>query len=133
MVRHNPMPDLNDDTLELPQLFKKLASDGARWADAEFALARAEAGNVLQGYLAGLAIAILCFAMAISALVIFAQGAAIALTPYVHGPFLAHVTVGLMIAVLIVILGLVSRHLLVRKHKPLGMIFKWLVGNSGEK
>ena len=40
-----------------PELFKELAGDGKRWLDAELALAKAEAGLRMRGYVAGLGVA----------------------------------------------------------------------------
>ena len=57
-----PMPKATAEPLHyraskpaFPELIKELAGDGKRWIDAEFALAKAEAGLRLRGYASGLA------------------------------------------------------------------------------
>jgi hypothetical protein len=116
-----------------PELFKELAGDGARWADAELALARAEAGVLLRGYAAGLVVAVLCLSVMIAALVILAQASVIALMPYVNGAFSANVIVGLILVGFVLALALTARHLLARKTQPMGLIFRWLAGDARER
>jgi len=116
-----------------PELFKELAGDGKRWADAELALAKAEAGVLLRGYAAGLVVALLSFAALISAVVILAQACVIALTPYVNNQILAGLTVGLILLGVVMLLALTARHLLARKTSPTGLIFRWLAGDARER
>jgi hypothetical protein len=116
-----------------PELFKKLAGDGARWADAELALAKAEAGSLLRGYVAGIVVAVLGIVVLIAALVIFAQAGVMALVPYVNSELLAGVTVGLILLGIVAMLGLTARHLLAHKTPPRGLIFRWLMGDVRER
>lgn len=116
-----------------PELFKKLAGDGARWADAELTLAKAEAGSLLRGYVAGIVVAVLGIVVLIAALVIFAQAGVIALVPYVNSELLAGVTVGLILLGIVVMLALTAWHLLAHKTPPRGLIFRWLMGDARER
>ena len=129
------MPRASDERLEYPApksgfsgLFKELADDGARWADAELALTRAEAGVLLRRYIAGFAVASVAFAAVIAAIVILAQACVIALLPYVSGQISANAIVGLILVGLVMLLALTARHLLTRKTPPLSLIFRWLAG-----
>ncbi len=128
-----PMPNSTTEPLELSQLLKKLVGDGARWADAEITLAQAEAGLILRGYMAGVAVSLLCFALSITTLVIFAQAGAIALLSYINNPVFAYLTMGLALTTIVVILTLLARHLFIRKQRPVGIIFKWLAGRGIKK
>lgn len=129
------MPRISGERLENPApksafsgLFKELAGDGARWADAELALTRAEANILLQRYVTGLAVASMAFAAVIAALVILAQACVIALLPYVNGQISANAIVGLILVGLVMFLALTARHLLANKPRPVSMIFRWLAG-----
>ena len=113
-----------------PELFRELAGDGKRWADAELALAKAEAGVLLRGYAAGLVVALLSFAGLIAGIVILAQACVIALVPYVDSQILAGVTVGIVLLGAVVLLALIAQHLLTRKTPPKGLIFRWLAGDA---
>lgn len=134
------MPRVGAEQLQYPaskpafsELFRELAGDGARWADAELALAKAEAGVLLRGYAAGLVVVLLSFAALIAAIVILAQASVIALMPYVNDQALAGVAVGLILLGGVVLLALTARHLLTRKTQPMGLIFRWLAGDARER
>ena len=116
-----------------PELFRELAGDGARWADAEIALAKAEAGVLLRGYMAGLVVAIVCLSVLIAALVILAQASVIALIPYVNGALSANVTVGLILIGFFLALAFTARHLLMRETRPVSLIFRWLAGADAQE
>ena len=120
-------------TPAFPELFRELAGDGARWADAEIALAKAEAGVLLRGYMAGLVVATVCFSVLIAALVILAQASVIALIPYVNGAFSANVTVGLILMGFFLALAFTARHLLMRETRPVSLIFRWLAGVDSQE
>ena len=132
MDLHNTMPKINSGDAALPQLFKKLADDGARMAEAELAMARAEAAAIIRGYVLGLAVGGFCLAMAVTTLTILAQASAIALTPYVLNSAYAYFTVGLLLAAMTISLAVVAASLFSRKHRPIGLIFKWLAGDGVE-
>jgi hypothetical protein len=129
MEQHKRMPKLHEPP-ELLQLFRQLAIDGLRWIEAELALTKAEAGSLLRGYMAGIALAILCFALTITTSVILAQAGAIALTPFVSSPAYAYLSVGLALALIVVVLSFATRYLFVGKHRTASMISKWIV-NAG--
>ena len=129
------MPRISDEQLGYPAskpvfsgLFKELAGDGARWADAELALTRAEASVLLQRYVAGLAVASAGFAAIIAAVVILAQACVMALLPYVDGQVSANLIVGFTLIGLVIFLTLTARHLLANKTRPMSLIFRWLAG-----
>lgn len=115
-----------------PELFKELANDGKRWLEAELALTKAEAGLRLRGYAAGLAVALAAFALFIAALVVLAQACVAALLPYVSGPVIAGLAVGLSLFLIVAILALLAKNLLVSKKRPIGMVFRWLAGTMPE-
>jgi hypothetical protein len=115
-----------------PELFKELANDGKRWLEAELALTKAEAGLRLRGYAAGLAVAVAAFALFIAALVVLAQALVAALLPYVSGPVIAGLAVGLSLLLIVAILALLAKNLLVSKKRPIGLVFRWLTGTMPE-
>lgn len=115
-----------------PELFKELSSDGMRWLEAELALAKAEAGLRLRGYAAGLGVAFASLSILIAATVVLAQACVVALMPYVSGPAIAGLAVGIILLILVVALALLAKSLLVNKTRPLGLVFRWLAGNATE-
>ena len=115
-----------------PELFKELSSDGKRWLEAELALAKAEAGLRLRGYAAGLGVAFASLAILIAATVILAQAGVAGLTPYMSGPAAAGLTVGIILLVIVVVLAFLAKSLLVNKTRPIGLVFRWLAGNTPE-
>ena len=129
------MPKVSAEQLGYPAskslfsgLFKELAGDGARWADAELALTRAEAGVLLQRYMAGLAVASMAIAVIVAAAVILAQACVIALLPYVNDQVSANLIVGFTLIGLVMVLALTARHLLASKTRPMSLIFRWFAG-----
>ena len=115
-----------------PELFKELADDGKRWLEAELALAKAEAGLRLRGYAAGLAMAFAALALFITAAVVLAQACVVALMPYVSGPAIAGLAVGLSLLLVVAVLAIIAKSLLVSKQQPIGMVFRWLSGTLPE-
>jgi hypothetical protein len=113
-----------------PELFKELAGDGKRWLDAELALAKAEAGLRIRGYAAGLGAAFAGLAVLIAATVVLAQAGVAALTPYVNGPAVAGLAVGIILLVVVAVLALVAKTLLVNKTRPVSLVFRWLTGDE---
>ena len=135
MARHGHMPRISDEQLGYPAskpvfsgLFKELAGDGARWADAELALTRAEAGALLQRYMTALAVVSMAIAAIIAAVVILAQACVIALLPYVNEQVSANLIVGFTLIGLVMVLALIARLLLSNKTRPMSLIFRWLAG-----
>ena len=127
------MPKIDKGPAALPQLIRKLADEGAHVAEAELALARAEAAVIIRGYVTGIAVGGFCLAMAVTTLTILAQASAIALTPYVANPVYAYFTVGLLLAAITIGLAVVAANIVSRKHRPIGLIFKWLSGDGAQK
>lgn len=127
------MPKPYGEQLALPMLFKQLAGDGARMAEAELALARAEIAAIVRGYLIGIAVGILCMATAITTAIILAQAGVVALTPFVTNPVFAYLGVGVFLAMTTVTLAFVAGSTLSRKHRPIGVILKWLTGEGATK
>jgi hypothetical protein len=134
-----PMPKAGAEPLHypsskpaFPELFKELSSDGMRWLDAELALAKAEAGLRVRGYAAGLGMAFASLCIMISAIVVLAQACVAALMPYVSGPAVAGLIVGVILLIVVVALALLAKGLLVNKTRPIGLVFRWLEGNSPE-
>lgn len=134
-----PMPKAGAEPLHYPSskaafpgLFKELADDGKRWLDAELALAKAEAGLRVRGYVAGLGVAFAGLAILIAAIVVLAQAGVAALTPYVSGPAVAGLAVGIALLVIVAVLALVAKSLLVNKTRPIGLVFRWLTGDETE-
>jgi hypothetical protein len=115
-----------------PELFKELAGDGKRWLDAELALAKAEAGLRVRGYAAGLVVAFGGLTVMLAATVVLAQACVAALTPYVGGPGIAGLVVGIALLAIVVVLALVAKTLLVNKTRPVGLVFRWLTGDESE-
>jgi hypothetical protein len=111
-----------------PELFKELAGDGKRWLEAELALAKAEAGLRLRGYAAGLAVAFAALAIFLAAIVVLAQACVAGLMPYVSGPAVAGLAVGLCLLLVVAVLAVLAKSLLVSKKRPIGMVFRWLAG-----
>jgi hypothetical protein len=134
-----PMPKAGAESLHFraskpafPELFKELAGDGKRWIDAELALAKAEAGLRLRGYAIGVGVAFAGFLILIAAIVVLAQASVAALTPYVSGPAVAGLIVGIALLVIVGVLALVAKSLLVNKKRPVGLVFRWLAGDEAE-
>lgn len=115
-----------------PELFKELAGDGKRWLDAELALAKAEAGLRLRGFAAGLGVAFASLVILIAAIVVLAQAGVAALTPYVSGPAVAGLAVGVILLIVVTALALLAKTLLINKTRPVGLVFRWLAGNDTE-
>ena len=109
----------------LSQLLKQLAGDGVRVAEAELAQARSELGNVVRGLVIGIVMGAAGLAVMMVAVTLFAQSAALALTPYVSNPALAYLWVGLLLAVVTISLFVMAYRCLMKKRKPVGLIFKW--------
>jgi hypothetical protein len=134
-----PMPRASAEPLHypsskpaFPELFKELAGDGKRWLDAELALAKAEAGLRVRGYAAGLGVAFAGLAVLLAAIVVLAQACVTALAPYVGGPAVAGLAVGIALLLIVVVLALVAKTLLVNKTRPVGLVFRWLTGDESE-
>jgi hypothetical protein len=134
-----PMPKAGAEPLHypsskpaFPELFKELAGDWKRWLDAELALAKAEAGLRVRGYAAGLGVVFASLAILIAAIVVLAQAGVAALMPYVSGPAIAGLAVGIILLVIVAALALLAKSLLINKTRPIGLVFRWLTGDESE-
>ena len=113
----------------LPDAFQRLARDGARWAGAEFALARAEAGVILRRSAAGIGAAVAALLVMLVALVILAQAAVAALAPLLRGPVFAGLAVGLGLLICVILLLLMARYLLTARNARLASpVLRWFTG-----
>lgn len=119
------MPHSSGLRNSFPQLIKQLASDGARVAESELALARAEIGGVLRDYMLGMAIAAASLAALIVATGLLAHSAALALMPYVGSAALAYLSAGLILTLISFALSIVAKRAIFRKRTPVSLICKW--------
>jgi Putative Actinobacterial Holin-X, holin superfamily III len=109
----------------LSQLLRQLAGDGARVAEAELAQARSELGDVIRNYIISLVLGAAGLGMMIVAVMMLSHATALALAPYLQSEVYAYLSVGLVLAVITIILIVAAYNFLVRKLKPVGLIFKW--------
>lgn len=125
--REDPKPGL-------PDLVQRVVNDGALWADAELALARAETAQLLRQIAVGIGVAVVALPVMASALVIWAQAAVVALTPALRGPGSASLAVGFGLSLCAVVLALVARHFLsVDKKQLVSPVLRWLTGGAPRK
>lgn len=129
----NLMPKPRDKEARITDLLKKLASDGISVVDAELQLARGEASRLLKQYLVSLAICVFCFVLAISAVTILAQAGVMAIAPYFPNPAYAYLSIGSVLLALTIGLLFIATTIATRKHKPVGLISKWLAGHESAK
>lgn len=94
---------------DIRHLLERLSADGRGWAEAELALARAEIGELKGQAIKAVTFAVLGLAAVFTALVVLAQAGIAFLTPYVDGPGVAALIVGLVLLVLVVICALAMR------------------------
>ena len=94
---------------DIRHLLERLSADGRGWAEAELALARAEIGELKGQAIKAVTFAILGLAAVFTALVVLSQAGIAFLMPYVDGPGVAALIVGLVLLVLVVICALVMR------------------------
>jgi hypothetical protein len=106
----------------LNELFNKLLQDGKSWLEAELTLAKAEAGHRVRNYAIALGLGLVCFLILVGTLVVLAQACVTMLTPYVSGPAVAGLIVGIFLLAVVMILALVAKHSLVRKLSPIRSI-----------
>ncbi len=119
------MPLSNGLRPSFPQLIKQLANDGARVAESELALARSEIGDVVRSYIYGIALGVAGIAVMTVAVAILAHAAAMALTPYLANAAYAYLSVGLILALITFGLLFAAKRSILKKHEPVGLIFKW--------
>lgn len=94
---------------DIRHLLERLSADGRGWAEAELALARAEMGELKGQAIKAVTFAILGMAAVFTALVVLSQAGIAFLTPYVDGPGVAALIVGLVLVVLVALCALAMR------------------------
>jgi membrane protein len=122
-IEHMPSdstePDRRASKITLNELFMKFFHDGWNWLKAEVKLAKAEAGHRLRNMAIALGLGFFGFLILIGTSVVLAQACVAILTPFVSGPAVAGLIVGLVLLAVVVILALVAKHFLVRKMPPM--------------
>ena len=95
-------------------------------------MATGAVGGCFRADAAGLGVAFASLSILISAMVVLAQACVAALTPYVSGPAIAGLAVGIILLVIVAGVILLAKSLLVNKTRPIGLLFRWLAGNGPE-
>ncbi|MFN0190986.1 MAG: phage holin family protein [Aestuariivirga sp.] len=122
------MRDVRPETA-LPDMVRQLARDGARWADAEFALTRAETSGLLRRIAGGLAMAFTALAILIVALVIIAQACVAAIAVLAGGEIEAGLIVGFGLLVCVILLCIIARNMvLTPMPRPSSLFLRLLTG-----
>lgn len=118
----------------LPDAIQRLARGGVQWAEAEFALARAEAGVIVRRSAAAVGAAIAALVIMLVALVILAQAAVAALSRVLGGPAIAGLAVGLGLLIGVLLLALVARYLLSARRAQLASpLLRWFTGAAAHR
>jgi hypothetical protein len=92
----------------LQELLRKVASDGARWFDAEAALARAQTNSTISGYVTSLILAVTAIIVLFVTLVVFSQAAILGFAPYFGSLLMSALAVGIVLLILAVVLGVIA-------------------------
>ena len=101
-----------------------------QWAEAEFALARAEAGVIVRRSAAAIA----ALVVMLVALVILAQAAVAALSRVLGGPAIAGLAVGLGLLIGVLLLALLARYLLSARRAQLASpLLRWFTGAAAQR
>jgi cytochrome c biogenesis protein CcdA len=127
------MPKARDEEAHVSDLLKKLAADGLGMVDAELQLVKAEVSRLIRQYVISLAICVLCFVLAISSVTVLAQAGVMAITPFFANPAYAYLSIGFLMLAITVGLLFVATTIATRKHRPVGLISKWLAGYGSTK
>lgn len=115
-------------------LLRKLASDGACWAEAELALTRAEAGSLLRRVALGLAVAVVAFLLLIVALIVLVQAAVAAIAPLAGSEALAGLIVAVVLVAAVAGLAYWARSLvLATKARPASLVLRWISGTGSQE
>ena len=126
--------DTNSDTRPasepgLEDAVLRLVRRSMQWAEAEFVLARAEAGGILRRFAAAVGVAMLAVCLTLVALVILAQAAVAALGEILAGPVYAGLAVGLALLVTVILLAFLARRLLSAPAKQSASpVLRWMTG-----
>jgi membrane protein len=103
----------------LSELLKTLFQNGRGWIEAELKLAKAEAGHRLRTFAIAIGLGFVVFLILIGTLVVLAQSIVALITPFVGGPAVAGLIVGVIMLIIVLILALVAKHLLFKKMPPM--------------
>ena len=126
--------DTNSDTRPasepgLADAVLRLVRRSMQWAEAEFVLARAEAGGILRRFAAAVGVAVLAVCLTLVALVILAQAAVAALSEILAGPAYAGLAVGLALLVTVILLAFFARRLLsAPAAQSASPVLRWMTG-----
>lgn len=96
----------------IQDLLRRVVHDGARWFDAEVALARAQAGSTLSGYVTGAMLAAAGLFVFFAALVALTQAAIVALAPVFQSLAVAALVVASILAIVSAALGWIGWRML---------------------
>lgn len=109
---------------EIRKVLDRLSADAHGWAEAEFAMARAELSE-LKGKAIRVAIfGVIGFAAVFSALVVLSQAGIAFLAPHVDGPGIAALIVGGVLILIVAVSFLVMRSAFAWRTES--MFFRWL-------
>ena len=114
----------DEERPQIRELLERLSADGKSWAEAEFALAKVELGELKGQALKAIVFAILGFAATLCALFALVQAGIAFLTPYVDGPGVAALIVGVVLVVLVVLSFLAMRSAF--SWRTESVFFRWL-------
>jgi uncharacterized membrane protein YqjE len=111
------------DRTEIRQLLERLTTEGRGWAEAEFAMARAELGELKGHAIRAVTFAVLGLAAVFCALFVLSQAGIAFLEPYVGNAGVAALIVGGLLVLLVVVCLLVMRNAL--SWRTESIFFRW--------
>ncbi len=120
------MPDREPPRTSLTQILESLWGESIRSAQAELALSRAELLQITRGYVIGAIFGVMGLVVLIIALFIAAQACATALSLHFESIVVGYFAMAAILLVAAILLIFVGKHVMQVKHKPVGLIFKWL-------
>jgi membrane protein len=115
-------PEKRNSKATLNELFKKLLEDGKGWFEAELKLAKAEANHRLRNIAIAAGLGFMGFLILVGTLVVLAQACVALITPFVSGPAIAGLIVGVILLITVIIMALETKHLLTKKLPPMASI-----------
>ncbi len=114
--------DKRNSKATLNELFKKLLKDGKGWFEAELKLAKAEAGHRLRNLAIAAGLGFVGLLILIGTLIVLAQACVALITPFVRGPAIAGLIVGVVLLIIVVVLAPIAKYLLARKLPPMASV-----------
>lgn len=106
----------------LQDLLRQAMLDGAQWVNAEIALARAELGSLLGGYLTAAGLCVVAAVIVMSAVTTLSLAVVAALVPHTGGFISAGLSVGAGLCVIAIALGLAARQIFRAASKRLSIV-----------